>query len=1076
MNSIINGFRKYNIDQKSSYTEDVLSFYPESFINSGEHYSSLKKEDILCDFIIKEKLGEGAFGSVRLGINRQTEEKVAIKILEKSKIIKYEDKVRIEREIEILKKIRHPNIVHLYGIIETDKQIFIITEYIKGKELYHYILLKKKLNEEAACFYFKQILSGVEYLHKLKIAHRDIKSENIIIEQSTNLIKIIDFGLSNEYGNKDGELLRSSCGSPLYAPPEMLKGELYKGATVDIWSMGVVLYSMICGSLPFQGEDNSKLFKKIIQGKYTIPMHVSKQARDLLYSMMNINPRKRININQIKRHSWIRLYSNMDKNLGMNNNNYDLGLNLDKYVIPIDEDVIEEMNEKYKLNKIKIRKDILLNKSNENTTLYDLILNKNIRNGKKSIADLKSDLFRKYLKDKKNLLSFYNHNIKKVINDRKNGWFINYEKSEDEISELSKKFVRSQEDLLKINIIKKNTKENDFEFNSTKNNNKYNLTIKSNNNRNKNNLLHLKTNNITEPENESTIYYSHIINNNTPFRKEKNKLKLNNINSVKGNKIYQNVNNNITSSIKRYKMNSVENLFDYHKNFINKNKNKEKKKNTKKFISLDNSKSNVNDINKLSNITNDLVKKDFSSSEYTINDNENNENVNNKVEIINNISSENEIMKSEESKNKIHDIFKTVCSSQKNDLTDNSKLISNYLTTEEKTKNIQTLDSFSLNNYNNEKLIENKKISSKKTNPHEYKQNIMKNKINRINLIKLQSKNIQEIITKNSQKNSINQRISQSERKRNYSKKARTGINLIHKIDNFNEIINNFKFVNNKLNKEKVYNLLHDISPKINKDDNKFIDTAIKIKNDSMYNMQTKKIKVKKYNFIENDKSKQIKNLNLKVFSKIKKEKINHTSKINKQRNNKIFSSVTKLNEISNNSLKKSMGYTSQKRIKINKNNVDLTINRNSITKSNSIYLEEQKLLYTFNHNDKSDILDISNIHMKKMNKNKNLKIIKKTIKKEEINYIPFNLSCAFISSRKSLKQKIINVCDKMKYRIRCKSLYKFNIYFEGRVDNAIEANVDILNNNLGVIQIKKIRIKDLEQINNIKKILFKIK
>ena len=131
MNSIINGFRKYNIDQKSSYTEDVLSFYPESFINSGEHYSSLKKEDILCDFIIKEKLGEGAFGSVRLGINRQTEEKVAIKILEKSKIIKYEDKVRIEREIEILKKIRHPNIVHLYGIIETDKQIFIITEYIK---------------------------------------------------------------------------------------------------------------------------------------------------------------------------------------------------------------------------------------------------------------------------------------------------------------------------------------------------------------------------------------------------------------------------------------------------------------------------------------------------------------------------------------------------------------------------------------------------------------------------------------------------------------------------------------------------------------------------------------------------------------------------------------------------------------------------------------------------------------------------------------------------------------------------------------------------------------------------------
>ena len=239
MHSIINGFRKYTINEKDSTTEDILGFYPESYITLD--LSSLKEEEILCDFIIKEKLGEGAFGSVRLGVNRQTGEKVAIKILEKNRL-KSEDKCRIQREIKILKKLRHPNIVHLYSIIETEKQILIIMEYIQGQELFHYILLKKKISEEEACYYFSQIVSAVEYLHNLKIAHRDIKSENILIDQNTKRIKLIDFGLSNTYGDKDEGILSTSCGSPLYAPPEMLKGEIYKGNSIDIWSIGVVLY------------------------------------------------------------------------------------------------------------------------------------------------------------------------------------------------------------------------------------------------------------------------------------------------------------------------------------------------------------------------------------------------------------------------------------------------------------------------------------------------------------------------------------------------------------------------------------------------------------------------------------------------------------------------------------------------------------------------------------------------------------------------------------------------------------------------------------------------------------------
>ena len=171
--SIVNGMRKYHINEKTGIAEEFLIFYPESYLNNKNHpeyYTPLNPEEIICEFIIKEKLGEGGFGSVRLGINKQTGEKVAIKILEKSKLTRYEDRIRINREIEILKKVKHPNIVQLYSVIQTDKQIFLIMEYIKGQELYQYILLKKKLSEEEACFYFQQIISGIEYLHKLKIA------------------------------------------------------------------------------------------------------------------------------------------------------------------------------------------------------------------------------------------------------------------------------------------------------------------------------------------------------------------------------------------------------------------------------------------------------------------------------------------------------------------------------------------------------------------------------------------------------------------------------------------------------------------------------------------------------------------------------------------------------------------------------------------------------------------------------------------------------------------------------------------------------------------------------------------
>jgi len=147
-------------------------------------------------------------------------------------------------------------------------------------------------------------MSGVEYLHKLKIVHRDLKPENLLLDQKKN-IKIVDFGLSNLY--KDGELLKTACGSPCYAAPEMIAGKRYNGLNVDIWSCGVILYALICGYLPFEDPNTNNLYKKIMNGNYEVPDFISTEAKDLLKSVLNTDPEKRFKINDIRRHSWFNI-------------------------------------------------------------------------------------------------------------------------------------------------------------------------------------------------------------------------------------------------------------------------------------------------------------------------------------------------------------------------------------------------------------------------------------------------------------------------------------------------------------------------------------------------------------------------------------------------------------------------------------------------------------------------------------------------------------------------------------------------------------------------------------------------
>jgi len=291
------------IYEKTEKIEEIISI-PHKPLNN----ESTNKIKTICDFSFQEELGEGTFGTVKLAINKQTGEKVAIKILEKKKILEFEDRKRVEREIKILKCLRHPNIVHLYSVLQTKENLYIIMEYAKGIELFDYIAKKKRIDELTACHIYQQIISGLEYLHKNNIVHRDIKPENLIINKKTKELKIVDFGLSNMF-NTEKRLLSSSCGSPSYAAPEMLQGKQYRAEPVDIWSSGIVLFAMICGYLPFEDENNDLLYKKICVGRYNIADHASNNCKDLLKKILVTDPSKRITIKQIKNHPWFKLYN-----------------------------------------------------------------------------------------------------------------------------------------------------------------------------------------------------------------------------------------------------------------------------------------------------------------------------------------------------------------------------------------------------------------------------------------------------------------------------------------------------------------------------------------------------------------------------------------------------------------------------------------------------------------------------------------------------------------------------------------------------------------------------------------------
>lgn len=376
----------------------------------GDKFKNKIGDASLSQFVLSEKLGQGTFGKVRLGTHIATGEKVAVKILEKNKIQEQEDKMRIEREIKILKMLRHNNLIQLYSVIQTPSQIYLIMEYSKGKDLFNYIVQNKRISEPEACLFFQQIIDGVTFLHRLKICHRDLKPENLLLENKT--LKLIDFGLSNLYG-KD-MMLGTACGSPSYAAPEMLTGNPYNGLKSDIWSCGVCLYAMVCGFLPFEDPNQENLYRKILEGRYALPSFVSDNCKDLIRRIMCIDLDSRYTLEDIKNHPW---YKQLTPKINE-------GLSIHHIILPIDQDIVDELGKKG-FDKKQLRSDIIANKHNHYTTTYYLTVKSRSRQGITSVSDLVSEAYVSYIKDNSNLLSSYQNNLKDVIAKRKSSVNLN---------------------------------------------------------------------------------------------------------------------------------------------------------------------------------------------------------------------------------------------------------------------------------------------------------------------------------------------------------------------------------------------------------------------------------------------------------------------------------------------------------------------------------------------------------------------------------------------------------------------------------------------------------------------------
>ena len=261
-----------------------------------------KKPTIIGNYHLLDTIGEGNFAKVKLGMHLVTKQQVAIKIIDKTNIEK-DTFSKLNREIRAMKGLSHPNIVKLYEVMETSANVFLVMEYCSGGELYNHIVNHSKMKEAEARKYFRQIVFAVEYCHSKNVIHRDIKVENLLLDHNMD-IKVADFGFTNNF-KKDKKLM-TWCGSPPYAAPELFIGKAYTGPEVDVWSMGVVLFVLVCGELPFKGDTIKDVRKEVLKCEITFPSQVSSDCEHLIKKILVVNSESRYKIPEIMAHKWFK--------------------------------------------------------------------------------------------------------------------------------------------------------------------------------------------------------------------------------------------------------------------------------------------------------------------------------------------------------------------------------------------------------------------------------------------------------------------------------------------------------------------------------------------------------------------------------------------------------------------------------------------------------------------------------------------------------------------------------------------------------------------------------------------------
>ncbi|KAJ8706413.1 hypothetical protein PYW08_011039 [Mythimna loreyi] len=263
-------------------------------------------DQLVCvgNYELEKTIGTGNFAVVKLATHIITKTKVAIKIIDKSRLD--EDNLKKTfREIAIMKKLRHPHIVRLYQVMESSHTIYLVTEYAPNGEIFDHLVSRGRMTEPEAARAFAQMVAAVGYCHANGVVHRDLKAENLLLDKNMN-IKLADFGFSNEF--TAGSPLATWCGSPPYAAPELFEGRQYDGPKADIWSLGVVLYVLVCGALPFDGSTLHELRSVVLSGKFRIPYFMSQDCEHLIRHMLVVEPEKRLSLRSVARHRWLEAH------------------------------------------------------------------------------------------------------------------------------------------------------------------------------------------------------------------------------------------------------------------------------------------------------------------------------------------------------------------------------------------------------------------------------------------------------------------------------------------------------------------------------------------------------------------------------------------------------------------------------------------------------------------------------------------------------------------------------------------------------------------------------------------------